>query len=250
MLIQSILVSIWAFMNGRVFCEYFAWIIRGAPLVTGTVTGILMGDWKAGAMIGATIQLLYMGNVTVGGIASYDKCYASIIATAVCIGAHQSPEIAVTIAVTLGTLGLIASNIFMTVSVSFVHMADKYVEKGETNKLWIFNWLLPQLLTFVLYGIPAFVAVYFGSGYLESFMNSIPAFVTTALTTVGMVLPALGIAMMLKTVFNARFAPFIAVGYLCVAYLKMNIIACAILGIACAVLYVTLGLDKLTESEG
>lgn len=44
MLIQSILVSIWAFMNGRVFCEYFAWIIRGAPLVTGTVTGILMGD--------------------------------------------------------------------------------------------------------------------------------------------------------------------------------------------------------------
>lgn len=174
MLIQSILVSIWAFMNGRVFNEYFCWIIRGAPLVTGTITGILMGDWKSGAMIGATIQLLYMGNVTVGGIASYDKCYASIIATAVCIGAHQTPEIAVTIAVTLGTLGLIASNIFMTVSVSFVHMADKYIEKGETKKIWIFNWLLPQLLTFVLYGIPAFVAVYFGSGYLESFMNSIP----------------------------------------------------------------------------
>ena len=174
-------------------------------MVTGTVTGILMGDWKSGAMIGATIQLLYMGNVTVGGIASYDKCYASIIATAVCIGAHQSPEIAVTIAVTLGTLGLIANNIFMTVSVSFVHMADKYIEKGETKKIWIFNWLLPQLLTFVLYGIPAFVAVYFGSGYLESFMNSIPAFVTTALTTVGMVLPALGIAVMLKTVFNTEF---------------------------------------------
>lgn len=250
MLIQSILVSIWAFMNGRVFNEYFCWIIRGAPLVTGTITGILMGDWKSGAMIGATIQLLYMGNVTVGGIASYDKCYASIIATAVCIGAHQTPEIAVTIAVTLGTLGLIASNIFMTVSVSFVHMADKYIEKGETKKIWIFNWLLPQLLTFVLYGIPAFVAVYFGSGYLESFMNSIPAFVTTALTTVGMVLPALGIAMMLKTVFNMKFAPFIAIGYLCVAYLHMSIIACAVLGIACAILYVTLRLDKLTEGEG
>ena len=42
MLIQSILVSIWAFMNGRVFNEYFCWIIRGAPLVTGTITGILM----------------------------------------------------------------------------------------------------------------------------------------------------------------------------------------------------------------
>ena len=68
-----------------------------------------------------------------------------------------------------------------------------------------------------------------------------------ALTTVGMILPALGIAMMLKTVFNPRFSPFIVVGFLCVAYLHMDIIACALLGGACAVLYWTLNLDKLTE---
>ena len=50
MLIQSILVSIWAFMNGRVFNEYFCWIIRGAPLVTGTITGILCEHYRYGGM--------------------------------------------------------------------------------------------------------------------------------------------------------------------------------------------------------
>ena len=53
--------------------------------------------------------------------------------------------------------------------------------------------------------------------------------------------------MMFKTVFSPKFAPFIVVGYLCVAYLHMDIIACALLGGACAVLYWTLNLDKLTE---
>lgn len=247
MFVQSLLVAFWAWFNGMVVSEYLVWIIRGAPLVSGTITGIIMGDWRAGAMIGASIQLLYMGQVTVGGISSYDKSYAGVIATAVCIASHQTPEIGITLAVALGTAGLIASNIFMTVCVAFVHMADKYVEKGETKRLWIYNWLLPNLLCVVLYGLPAFFAVYYGATYVESFMNSIPEIISTALTTVGMVLPALGIAMMLRTVYKARFAPFIAIGYICVAYLHMDIIGCAILGISCAVLYITLGLDGLTE---
>ena len=58
MFIQSVLVALWAWFNGGVVSEYLVWIVRGAPLVSGTVTGILMGDWRAGAMIGATIQLL------------------------------------------------------------------------------------------------------------------------------------------------------------------------------------------------
>ena len=130
----------------------------------------------------------------------------------------------------------------MTVCVAFVHMADKYVEEGKTNRIWIYNWLLPNLLGILLYGVPAFLAVYFGA-----FMNQIPPFVSTALTTVGTVLPALGIAMMFKAVFSPKFAPFAVFGYLGVAYLHMDIISCALLGIACAVLYWTLNLDKLVE---
>ncbi|MEG0289860.1 MAG: PTS sugar transporter subunit IIC [Erysipelotrichaceae bacterium] len=247
MFIQALLVGIWAWLNGGVFCEYLVWIVRGAPLVSGAFTGLLLGDWQTGAIIGASIQLLYMGNVTVGGISSYDKCYAGIIATAVTIVSHQTPEIGVTLAISLGTLGLIAGNASMTINVFFVHMADKYIESGETKWIWVYNWLLPMILNIFLYGVPAFLAVYFGATYLEGFMSSLPVFVNNALTTVGKVLPALGIALMLKTVYKPKFAAFAMVGYLCVAYMGFDIIACAILGSACAVLYWTLDLDKLTQ---
>lgn len=247
MLVQALLVAFWAWFNGGQWVEYFGWFVNGAPLLSGTITGLLLGDMRSGIMIGGTIQLLYMGQVTVGGVSSYDKCYAGIIATAVTIVSNQTPEIGLTIAISLGTIGLIAANAKMTLNAIFVHMADKYVEKGETNKIWIFNWLLPVLLSSVLYGLPAFLAVYFGATYFEGIMNALPQFIMDALKAVGTVLPALGIAMMLRTVYKAKFVPFAIIGYLCVAYLHFDIIACTLVGVTCAVLYWTLGLHKLVE---
>ena len=242
MLLQSILIGVLATMCGGVFLELWVWIFRN-PIVEGALVGLILGDWTQGALIGATIQLIYMGQITVGGISSFDKCYAGVIATAVTMLSHQTPEVGVTIAVTLGTLGLLASNATMTVNVAFVHMADKYIETGETKRLWVYDWLLPNLL----YGIPAFIICYFGAGVFENFMNAMPAQVSKALTVIGSVLPALGIGMMFKAVYKKKFFAFAIIGFVLVAYLHLDIIACTLVGAAAALLYWALGLDKLTE---
>ncbi len=249
MLIKALLVGLWAWFNGGQWVEYLGWFVNGAPILSGTITGLLLGDIKSGIIVGATIQLLYMGQVTVGGISSYDKCYAGIIGTAVTIVSHQSPKVGLTIAVSLGTLGLIASNAKMTFDAIFVHMADKYAEKGETKLIWIYNWLLPVLTSIIWYGIPAFLSVYFGATYFEGLMNSLPKFILNALNAVGTVLPALGIAMLLKQVYNGKFVGFAIIGYVCVAYLKFNIIAVTLVGGACALLFWALGLNKLVEGD-
>ncbi|MCI6705163.1 MAG: PTS sugar transporter subunit IIC [Bulleidia sp.] len=246
MLLQSILIGVLATMCGGVFLELWVWIFRN-PIVEGALVGLILGDWTQGALIGATIQLIYMGQITVGGISSFDKCYAGVIATAVTMLSHQTPEVGVTIAVTLGTLGLLASNATMTVNVAFVHMADKYIETGETKRLWVYDWLLPNLFCAVVYGIPAFIICYFGAGVFENFMNAMPAQVSKALTVIGSVLPALGIGMMFKAVYKKKFFAFAIIGFVLVAYLHLDIIACTLVGAAAALLYWALGLDKLTE---
>ena len=118
MLVESLLIAVLATMCGGVFLELWVWVFRN-PIIEGALVGLILGDWMEGAMIGATIQLIYMGQITVGGISSFDKCYAGVIATAVTMLSHQTPEVGVTIAVTLGTLGLLASNATMTVNVAF-----------------------------------------------------------------------------------------------------------------------------------
>ncbi len=248
MLVESLLIAVLATMCGGVFLELWVWVFRN-PIIEGALVGLILGDWMEGAMIGATIQLIYMGQITVGGISSFDKCYAGVIATAVTMLSHQTPEVGVTIAVTLGTLGLLASNATMTVNVAFVHMADKYIESGETKFLWVYNWLLPNLFCAVVYGIPAFVICYFGAGVFESFMAAMPAQISNALTVIGSVLPALGIGMMFKAVYKKKFFAFAILGFVLVAYLHLGIIACTLIGAAGALLYWTLGLDKLTEGD-
>ena len=248
MLVESLLIAVLATMCGGVFLELWVWVFRN-PIIEGALVGLILGDWMEGAMIGATIQLIYMGQITVGGISSFDKCYAGVIATAVTMLSHQTPEVGVTIAVTLGTLGLLASNATMTVNVAFVHMADKYIESGETKFLWVYNWLLPNLFCAVVYGIPAFVICYFGAGVFESFMAAMPAQISNALTVIGPVLPALGIGMMFKAVYKKKFFAFAILGFVLVAYLHLGIIACTLIGAAGALLYWTLGLDKLTEGD-
>ena len=248
MLVESLLIAVLATMCGGVFLELWVWVFRN-PIIEGALVGLILGDWMEGAMIGATIQLIYMGQITVGGISSFDKCYAGVIATAVTMLSHQTPEVGVTIAVTLGTLGLLASNATMTVNVAFVHMADKYIESGQTKNLWVYNWLLPNLFCAVVYGIPAFVICYFGAGVFESFMAAMPAQISNALTVIGSVLPALGIGMMFKAVYKKKFFAFAILGFVLVAYLHLGIIACTLIGAAGALLYWTLGLDKLTEGD-
>ena len=106
-----------------------------------------------------------------------------------------------TVAVAVGSLGLVSCNLYMSINAAWVHMADRYAEKGETKNLWIYNWLLPVCTSVVLYGIPAFLAVYFGAEYLENLMNSLPGWVNGGLAAVGSLLPALGIGMMFKAAF-------------------------------------------------
>ncbi len=248
MLTQSILIGLIASMCGGVFLELYVWVFRN-PIVEGLLVGIILGDPMQGALIGATIQLIYMGQITVGGISSFDKCYADVIATAVTMLSHQSPEVGVTIAVTLGTIGLLASNATMTVNVAFVHMADKYIGSGKTKNLWVYNWLLPNLFCVLVYGIPAFIVCYFGASGFENFMNAMPSQISTAMTVIGSVLPALGIGMMFKAVYKKKFFAFAILGFVLVAYLHLDIIACTLVGAAAALLYWTLGLDKLTGGE-
>lgn len=235
MFIKALLVAAFASLSWAV--EWGMWTIQMQPFVAGSIVGLLLGDWQTGVMISATIQLIYMGQIQVGGVSAYDFTFAGYIAPAIAIVSHMSPEVAVTVAVAVGSLGLVCSNLYMSINAAWVHMADKYVEKGETKNLWIYNWLLPLITATVLFGIPAFLAVYYGAEYLETFMNSLPAWVDGGLAAVGTLLPALGIGMMFKAVYNKKFVAFAVIGYILAGYLGLPTIGIAMFAVACVLIY-------------
>ena len=72
-MLQAILVSIVAFLAA--IDEYtFGASMMGRPLFTAPIVGLILGDFQAGIMIGATLELMFMGSIMVGRYTAGGVC--------------------------------------------------------------------------------------------------------------------------------------------------------------------------------
>ncbi|MEG0034862.1 MAG: PTS sugar transporter subunit IIC [Bacilli bacterium] len=241
MLIQALLIAICAWI-ACANIEFLCWSVGlCAPFIWGPIVGLILGDVGAGLAIGTTTMLVYLGNIVIGGVTAVDFTYASVIATALTILTKQPPEMGCTIAVTMGMIGMLATESRWTLNCIWVHNADKCAAKGDTRGIFINNVIMPQVVRFFLYVIPAFLAVYYGAEYFQKFMDLLPKFIVDGMLAVGMLLPSLGLALLIKAIFKVKFVPFLILGYVFVAYFKLTIIPVTLIGIACALLYWNFG---------
>lgn len=210
----------------------------GGPLVGGLVCGILFGDIPYGLQVGGTIQLAYLGAISVGGALPSELAIAGYLGTALTMSAGLDPEAGLTVAVALGSLGLLCRNAYMTLNSIFVHKADDYAAQGNVKGVRLMNMYGSQVVPFFVYFIPSFLAMYFGADAISQIMAVIPPQIITALGVTGGLIPALGIGLLLTYVWDIKFLPFFIIGFFLVAYLQLGIMFIAILGFCIAAIYV------------
>ena len=231
-LIQALLIGIvyylgnigtpWLSLLGSISVVY-------KPLVAGTLVGFILGDPVQGCIIGAAINLPYVAFISAGGTAPQDPGLAGTVGTAWAMAAGVNPAAAVTIALPLGLLGTMVWVAHMTLDVTFVHMADKAAEEGNLEKICFWHVVPPQILMFLLCVVPATAATYFGSTAVKGIIDSLTGRPLTVLTVIGGLLPALGIAMNLRAIGRPGTLLFFLVGFILVVYLKLPVIAVAVL---------------------
>ena len=73
--------------------------LTNRPIVLGPLVGLIMGDVVQGTIIGATLELAYMGVMDIGIYTSVNMAVAAILGTAYAISTGQGPEMAVTLAI-------------------------------------------------------------------------------------------------------------------------------------------------------
>ncbi|MEG0423450.1 MAG: PTS sugar transporter subunit IIC, partial [Erysipelotrichaceae bacterium] len=166
-----------------------------------------------------------------------DYPMAGCVATALAVATGAKPEMGVTIAVSFGLFGMLVNSSKMTLCSIFVHRADKCASEANTKGITFYNVVCPQILNFFLYFIPAFLAVNFGAEYLTNLLSVLPKVMLTGLEAVGMLLPALGIAMLLKAIFKVKFLPYFIIGYVLSSYLELGMIPVSLIGGALAIIY-------------
>jgi len=249
--LKAVLIGLITWAAGGLWVLTLGWSIAlGAPLMAGLIVGAILGDMPLALKAGATIQMAYIGYMAVGGAMPADIVLAGYLGVAVTVLAKAPPEMSVTFAMALGLLGLLARNGKMTLNSIWVHRADNYAERGDAQGVVRMNILASQVFPFFLYFVPAFLAVQFGQGRLEVVINALPEWSITVLKTIGSILPALGLAILLKFLFKKSLLPFLFIGFVLAAYLKVDILGVCIVGACLAALHVAYTYGPREKSGG
>ena len=217
-------------MGGTVLGNY----TLGRPLVAGLVVGIILGDVKTGIIVGAAIQVIYIALVTPGGTVSADVRAISYIGIPLAIvaikglGIDPSSAQATQMASALG-----AADGTATINLLWQHIGWKAVEEGKLKKLYIVDMGLPWISHLICSFIPTLIITKMGSSMVDVIKTALPmdGIAMMTLFTVGSLLPAVGIAILLKQVIDkATDMLTFLFGFILAAFMGINLIGAALVG--------------------
>lgn len=201
--------------------------IVGRPLVAGLLLGLVFGDVQTGVLCGLAVQGVFIANLSTGGATNSEITYASYGGIGLAMATKSDPAVAVTLAVLIGqTFGLIFYNTRMALYSFWNNRAQKAAEEVDSRGIVLNHLIFPQITTFLIRAVPIFLAVYYGSGFVEQLLNSVPQYITDVISVLGGVLPALGIAMLMNIVIkeSTHFIFFMA-GFVLMAFAGLDMIA-------------------------
>lgn len=204
--------------------------IAFSPLPCAVWAGLVMGDVTQGVMIGASIQLIYLGMIYAGGQVASDETAATLIAVPIIIQSGMPIQSAVAVAIPVGVLMGQLQNVQQIVMTGVAHLADRYAEKGDTRKIYLCAFLYPQLVRIVLRFIPLSLAVYLGSPFVKHVLTIIPDFIMNGLTVAGSIMPAVGFGIVAFVIGQPILLPFFVIGFFLVKYTGVSTIGAAIAG--------------------
>lgn len=208
------------------------------PIFVGPMVGLIMGDVQTGFTVGVTIELMFLAVIFVGTAVPPNPTISTAIATGIAILGGGGTDIAVATALPVSFIGQVAETVQNSViNVFFMHRVEKAAEKLNTKGIVWNNTIWPMAVNALLYGVPTFLAIYFGANYVQGIINAIPDKIITGLSVGGGMIGAVGFALLLTSIKSKKFWPFCLLGFFFASYLAINMIGIALLAVICVALY-------------
>lgn len=226
--VQALLVGLIAGLGSFDFQMGSTYLNR--PITLGPLVGLILGDLQTGIIVGANLELFFMGAVSIGGYLPPDVIVGGVLGTAFAISTNQGPEVALALAMPIALLSLAVGNIIDIIGIFSLRFADKGAEESNPSSIkWTHRFI--GFLTVIRRFVLVFLAYRLGVDAMQGVLNAIPEFIITGLGAAAGLLPALGFAMLMKMVIKKELIPFFFIGFVLSSFLNMPTIGIAILGV-------------------
>lgn len=230
---SALLVAIWA---GLCALDDIGTQMLRRPLLIAPVVGLIMGNLQAGLMIGATLEVMWMGVGNVGAYSAPDMISGTCIGTALGI-ASGGTEVAVALAVPTSILAQQLLVIYRTGIVALNPIAEKAAESGDFSKIFRLNYI-PMVIAFLIRAVPTFIAIYLGAGVIDTIVAALPANIMGGLKVAGSVIPSVGIGLlMLMMIKKAELWTFLIAGFALAVYLNLSVLPITLIALPIALIY-------------
>lgn len=232
LLVKSILIGLVAVLGN--FDYQLGTLYCFRPIVLSPIVGLICGDLQAGITIGASLEMFFMGAISVGAYIPPDVIVGGVLATAFAITMGKGMETALALSMPIALISLAISNLISAILPAITKYADNSAERGEVGGIKRIHWLY-GLVVVVEQFLLVFGAFYAGVDAVQSFMNWIPKVVTDGMGVAASILPTLGFAMLMRMILNKQLLPFYFLGFVLTAYLKMPVLGVTIIAIVISI---------------
>ena len=210
------------------------------PLLAAVGVGVILGDMQTAIIIGATMELMWLGVNNIGAYVPPDVISGTIVGASLGIlgGGDTGTAISTAVAVGVPTALLVQqiNMLVMTTNISLVHTADKAAEECNLKKITLLHYI-GGFMFFLSRAVPVFIAIFAGSAVIEGILAAIPASVLGGFTVASKVIPAVGLALLLTMMMKKNMWMFLVLGFVLGAYLQLGTLAIALVGAVAAGIY-------------
>ena len=249
---QAALIAIGYYLANSPWLFGVGYFTLYRPLVAGFVVGCILGDPAQGTLIGAAINVPYLGFISAGGNLPVDPALPGWIGTTIALAGHLAPASAIALAVPLGLLGTVLFYGRMAVDPIFAHWADSRAEKADIRGVALMNVIPPQIFLFMISFVPVFLLALNGPTAVQDALNALPLWVTNGLVIAGGILPAIGIALTMRFIFRGAVVPYFFIGFILFTFThgSMSLVVVAVIGLALAYLHLNFSDANVPKAEG
>ncbi|MDO5292724.1 MAG: PTS sugar transporter subunit IIC [bacterium] len=194
------------------FFDWYGNTMFQRPIFCVAILGALLGHPKEGIILAAELELVFLGNVSLGGVMPTDFTLGSIFGAAFSILLGKDLATAITLALPLAALGTLLYSSMKIVVTSLVPKFESLIANKNIKgfkHLWIIQFCGFHICYFLL----GFICIWAGTDAVGAFVNAIPDWIQKSMTVASTMLPGLGMALLLKSLWEKEICPYYFLGF-------------------------------------
>lgn len=236
-MIQSGFVAAFVWMLVQGLDRLLGWQTLQRPVITATITGLLLGDMQTGILMGASLEAIFMGISAIGGSIPSDACAGSILAVSMTILTGCDVETGLALAMPIGTIMGTVNDLWKTVLASFAPFWEQLAASGNDRKFTrmvvFFGVVMDRLPQTVI----LFISVAFGVEGLASAMKYLPEWIMRGFGAASGMMTAVGFAILTSMIWSKEIGGYFFIGFVLAKYLSLDMLPIAIIMSVIALAY-------------